>query len=146
MFTERTIIYFTPFYFKNGNTAKNKYFVVLKNIDNKSILASLPTSKDYIPEKLVIEQGCIECESSNLNCFVLSPSTKITEDGKCFSVSTYLYGHLLDEYSIDTLTELYPYEASDYQIWGQMKISLFNDLIECLKNSKSVKRKYKKRL
>jgi len=25
-----------------------------------------------------------------------------------------------------------------------MKISLFNDLIECLKNSKSVKRKYKK--
>ena len=144
MFTERTIIYFTPFYFKNGNRAKNKYFVVLKNIEGKSILASLPTSKDYIPEKLVVEQGCIESESSNFNCFVLSPSTEITEDGKHFSMYTYLYGHQLDDYATDVLTELYPNETVDYQIWGEMKVSLFNELIDCLKNSKSVKKKYKK--
>jgi hypothetical protein len=30
MFDEGTIIYFDPFYFKNGNAAKPKYFVVLK--------------------------------------------------------------------------------------------------------------------
>ena len=29
MFLEGVIFYFTPFYFKNGNTAKQKYFVVL---------------------------------------------------------------------------------------------------------------------
>ena len=29
---------------------------------------------------------------------------------------------------------------------GKMKVSLFNELIECLRNSKSVKRKYKKLL
>ena len=146
MFTERTIIYFTPFYFKNGNKAKNKYFVVLKNINNKSVLASWPTSKDYIPEQLIIEHGCIECESSNFNCFVLSTSTEITEDGKHFSVPTFLYGHLLDEYTTDLLEDLYPNETSDYKIWGKMKVSLFNELIECLRNSKSVKRKYKKLL
>ena len=67
MFSERTIIYFTPFFFKNGNPSKNKYFVVLKNIDDKSIIASLPTSKDYVPEELEIEHGCIECESKNVN-------------------------------------------------------------------------------
>ncbi len=44
----------------------------------------------------------------------------------------------------DVLTELYPNETVDYQIWGEMKVSLFNELIDCLKNSKSVKKKYKK--
>ena len=52
MFETGTIIYFAPFYFKNGNTAKPKYFVVLKNIENKSVIASLPTRKDSIPQKL----------------------------------------------------------------------------------------------
>ena len=27
MLETRNIIYFTPFYFRNGNAAKNKYFV-----------------------------------------------------------------------------------------------------------------------
>jgi len=31
MLEEGNIIYFDPFYFKNGNTAKRKYFIVLKN-------------------------------------------------------------------------------------------------------------------
>jgi hypothetical protein len=49
VFEEGNIIYFDPFYFKNGNTAKPKYFVVLKNFNKNSILASLPTRKDTIP-------------------------------------------------------------------------------------------------
>lgn len=52
MFEEGNIIYFDPFYFKNGNTAKSKYFIVLKNVkDSNTILASLPTRRDSIPEK-----------------------------------------------------------------------------------------------
>jgi hypothetical protein len=49
MIEERNLIYFDPFYFKNGNTAKPKYFVVLKQLGSKSVLASLPTRKDNIP-------------------------------------------------------------------------------------------------
>jgi len=29
MYSLKNILYFKPFYFKNGNPAKNKYFIVL---------------------------------------------------------------------------------------------------------------------
>lgn len=144
MFEEGYIIYFNPFYFKNGNTAKPKYFIVLKNQDAHSILASLPTRRDSIPQKEEIENGCIELASINLNCFVLSNKIQVTECGKMFDFKTYIYGHQIDVYEIAYFKEIYPLENTDYEIWGKMKDELFNSLIDCLKNSKSVKRKYKK--
>lgn len=146
MFRERTIIYFDPFYFKNGNQAKPKYFVVLKNEDNKNILASLPTRTDSIPTKELIENGCLELPDINLNCFVFSDSCTITECGKMFDFKTHVYGHQLDIYDVDFLKEIYPLENSDYFIWGIMNKILFKSLIDCLRNSRSVKRRFKKLL
>ncbi|MEF3077375.1 hypothetical protein [Winogradskyella poriferorum] len=146
MFEEGTIIYFDPFYFKNGNTAKPKYFVVLKNQDGQNILASLPTRTDSIPQKEEIDNGCIELPSINLNCFVISNEIEVTECGKMFDFKTHIYGHQIDVYEVEFLKEIYPLENTDYEIWGKMKEELFVSLIECLKNSKSVKRKYRKML
>lgn len=146
MFEERTIIYFTPFYFRNGNTAKEKYFIVLKNINNQNILASLPTRNNHIPPKDEIENGCIELQDINLNCFIISNTIEVTECGKKFNFKSFIYGHQIDSYEIDFLKEIYPIENTDYEIWGKMKSNIFNTLISCFKNSKSVKRKYKKLL
>lgn len=144
MFIEGTIIYFDPFYFKNGNTAKPKYFVILKNKDGQNIIASLPTRTDNIPKKDEIESGCIELPEINFNCYVISKTQVVTDCGKTFDFKTHIYGHQLDDYTIEYLKEIYPNENSDYQIWGKMKDEIFNSLIDCLKKSKSVKRKYKK--
>lgn len=144
MFEEGAIIYFDPFYFKNGNTAKPKYFVVLKNQANQNILASLPTRTDSIPKKEEIVNGCIELPSINLNCFVISDDIEVTDCGKTFDFKTHIYGHQIDVYEIEFLKEIYPLESTDYEIWGKMKDELFRALIECLKNSKSVKRKYRR--
>lgn len=144
MFEDGNIIYFDPFYFKNGNTAKPKYFVVIKNIQNSSILASLPTRTDNVPKKDEIENGCIELPGINFNCYVISKEIEVTDDNKKFDFKTHLYGHQLDIYEIDLLNELYPIENTDYYIWGKMKDSIYKDLIDCLKSSKTVKRKYKK--
>lgn len=146
MFEERNLIYFDPFYFKNGNTAKPKYFVVLKRLGNKSVLASLPTRKDNIPSTNIAESGCIELPDINLNCFVLPNNIEVTDCGKSFTFKTYLYGHQIDEYDIDLLQDIYPNEGSDYEILGKIKLDLFAALIDCFKNSKSVKRKYRKLL
>jgi hypothetical protein len=146
MFEEGNIIYFDPFYFKNGNKAKPKYFVVLKNQDNLNILASLPTRKDSIPAKDEIDAGCIDLPDINLNCFVISHSEEVTDCGKCFDFKTYIYGHQIDMYDTEFLKEIYPIENSDYEIWGKMKGDIFVELISCLKGSKAVKRKYKKLL
>lgn len=58
--SEADILYFEPFYFKNGNISKNKYFVVLKCFATSNLLASLPTSKDFVPARNMKPEGCIE--------------------------------------------------------------------------------------
>lgn len=146
MIEERNLIYFDPFYFKNGNTAKPKYFVVLKELGQKSVLVSLPTRKDNIPGTEDAESGCIELPEINLNCFIFPKELGITDCGKTFTFKTYLYGHQIDEYNIDLLQDIYPNEGSDYEILGKIKYELFTALIDCFKNSKSVKRKYRKLL
>jgi hypothetical protein len=143
MYTEGNIIYFDPFYFKNGNTAKSKYFVVLKNTANSIIIASLPTRKDNIPEANVVESGCVELADISMNCFVISPNLEITECGKRFDFKTHLYGYEIDSYDLKLMNELYQIEGSDYVVWGKMKNEIFQDLITCFKNSRSVKRKFK---
>lgn len=144
MFREGDILYFDPFYFKNGNTAKPKYFVILKVDNSKCIIASLPTRKDSIPEKNLTSEGCVELPDINLNCFIISAKKIVTICGKHFDYNTHLYGHQIDDYEIQFLQEMYPIEGSDYFFWGTMKPELFRDLIICFKNSKSVKKKFKK--
>lgn len=144
MFEEGNIIYFDPFYFKNGNKAKAKYFVVLKIQEHQNVLASLPTRSDSIPVKNEIEHGCLELPEINLNCFVISANRKVTNCGKFFDFKTHIYGHQIDIYEVEILKEIYPIENTDYEIWGKMTDDLYTDLIKCLQNSRSVKRKYKK--
>ena len=129
MYKEGTIIYFDPFYFKNGNTAKPKYFVVLKNINGKTVLASLPTRKDSIPRSNEVKRGCVELPEIRLNCFVFSLDEEVTTCGKSFNFPTHIYGHQLDAYEISKLKEIYPLEGTDYKLWGELKPEIFIELI-----------------
>ncbi len=144
MYSEGNILYFTPFYFKNGHPPKPKFFIVIKAIENNTILASLPTSIDSIPTKNEVESGCIELADININCFVISPKTPITECNKHFDIPTFIYGHQLDTHDLTSLKNTYRIEFSDYEIFGKMKSEIFKELIKCLKKSKSVKQKYLK--
>ena len=144
--SEAEILYFEPFYFKNGNLSKNKYFVVRKCFEENSLLASLPTSKDFIPAKDMITEGCIELPEINQNCFLIPAHQQITLAGDFFPRDTFLYGYQIDDYATDFLDEIYPLEEIDFQRWGTMKPEIFKNLIECFKNSKTVKRKYKRLL
>ena len=75
MFKEGNILYFEPFYFENGNTPKPKYFLVLKEVDNQLILASLPTSHDHIPSNMSKVHGCIDDSTINFNCYYFNNSS-----------------------------------------------------------------------
>ena len=44
------------------------------------------------------------------------------------------------------LSDIYPVEGIDYEVKGQLKEKEFNDLVNCFKNSASVKNKYKRLL
>ena len=141
-FKAGNIFYFTPFYFSNGNTAKPKYFIVLKEVNDKVILVSLPTRKDSVPSYILTESGCIEKPEINFNSFIFDRGQIVTECGKSFPLKTFIYGFRIDSHKTDELNDIYRIENIDYEFFGQMLPKLFKQLITCLSESKAVKRKF----
>jgi hypothetical protein len=142
---EGTIIYFTPFYFSNGNKPKNKYFIVLKNFDTEALLASLPTSHDHIPNGIEVEASkCIELPSCNFNCFVFKEEEMIATNSFFFPRQTHIYGQQVDLFSKSMLRSVYDKNGIDYIIVGELFPDVFAKVVHCLKSSSVVKRKYKR--
>ncbi len=69
MFEEGTLLLFRPFIFPDGGEPKQKFFVVLKNVDGDMLLASLPTSKDHVPADIELKQGCLEIPERMVKVF-----------------------------------------------------------------------------
>jgi len=146
VFSEGTIIYFTPFYFKNGNTSKNKYFIVLKLVDDKIVLGSLPTRSNKIPSFINVSHGCVNDDASSVNCYVFGSEIKICDNGFSFGLSTFCYGNEVEDYEMSILEEVYCVEGVDYEVVGVLLKNEFDGLIQCIKQSKSVKRRIQRLL
>ncbi|MDR1199083.1 MAG: hypothetical protein LBK94_08770 [Prevotellaceae bacterium] len=147
MYSPGNILYFTPFYFSNGNTAKNKYFIVLSVIEDEIIVASLPTSKDHVPNFLTKKHGCINDEQSGFNCYYFEKHRIISECNTfSFPFDTYVYGEQAGIMSKTALDIIYSVEENDYIKLGKLSNTEFTALKNCLVNSSAVKRKIKKYL
>lgn len=146
MFEEGNILYFDPFYFKNGNPAKRKYFLVVRVIERRTIVAVLPTRTASIPRNELVDSGCLELPEIGLNCFVIPNQVAVTNCGKSFDFNTFLYGAFIDDYEHALLDELYPNEGIDYWVWGKLRSVYFEAILDCFRQSASVKRKYKRLL
>ena len=146
MYTAGKLIYFGTFYFKNNNESKSKYFLVLKNIGENAILASLPSSKVHLPQSQEIKHGCLEIPESCINCYILQANRPITKNNWSFQLDTFLYGQYIDDFSIEGLNEKYQIEGVDYEIVGELIHSELENIIKCFCNSANVKRRYKRLL
>ena len=146
MYSAGNLIYFDPFYFKDGSPSKPKYFLVLKVIDETAILASLPSSVDHLPRNIRVEHGCIEIPEGCINCYVFKSNVYITTNGWSFEFDTFLYGQWIDDYAIELLNDIYPVEEIDYQIIGRLTNDELRKVVNCFSSSASVKRKFKRRL
>lgn len=146
-YQEGTILFFDPFYFKNGGNSKPKYFIVLKVIGENAIVASLPSSQDYAPAAAnTVKTCCNELPEAGFNCYVFAAGQIITSNDWSFPKTTFLYGKQLDEYSIKNLQDIYPLESVDYEIIGKLKSKFHKEMFACFKNSAAVKRKFKRLL
>lgn len=146
MFTPGAILYFDPFYFKNGNPPKAKYFIVLTVTPTNTVLATLPSSKDFVPSSQAIVKGCIDIEAANFNCYVFTAGEPVATNGWAFPRNTFVYGQQLDEYEIVDLQSRYPVDGLDYEVVGQLTPNEFERLRACLFASAAVKRKFKRML
>lgn len=144
MYLPGSIIYFTPFYFNNGKSAaKNKYFIVLCHENDELIIASLPSSQDYVPAYADKDHGCIDIPEGGFNCYHFSPSKIITTNGFSFPIPTYMYANWIDKYPLTIFKEVYVVEGVDYEIIGRLTKEEFDAVIQCFAFSASTKRKYK---
>jgi hypothetical protein len=145
-FQQGAILYFDPFIFPDGGSPKPKYFLVLKHIDDTLLLASLPTSKDHIPEYIEKRHGCIERSDISFNCYYFDPSVVICDNGFSFPVETYVYGFRLQTFKLNYLLLQEVTDETKIEECGILNNSEYQALIRCLTNSPEVKRGYRKML
>lgn len=139
MMTEGTLLYCDPFVFKNGATPKPKYFIVLANTDDDVIVASLPTSKDHVPEDAVVVRGAVNIPERGVNAYVFEAGDQVTESF-AFPRRTFVYGEQVDDYTEADLNGM----GSRIENLGVLKPEIFADLKACLKKATNIKRKYLK--
>ncbi len=145
MFEEGELLYFEPFIFPDGGTPKNKYFVVLKEMKDDFLLASLPTSKDHVPSDVTFEKGCLEIPERNVNVYVFKAQEPVTSSFS-FPLPTFIYGALLRKYPRQSSSNQISSGESTVKSLGHINETLFSELIDCLRHSAMVKGKYRKLL
>ena len=145
-FQQGAILYFDPFIFPDGGSPKPKYFLVLKHIDDTLLLASLPTSKDHVPEYIEKRHGCIERPDIGFNCYYFDPSVVIFDNGFSFPVETYVYGFRLQTFKLNDLLLQEVTDETKIEERGILTDIEYQALIRCLTNSPEVKRGYRKLL
>lgn len=151
MFKPGNILYFDPFVFSNGDTPKAKYFLVLKETSQNLVLASLPTSKDSVPASITLKHGCLDEESINLNCYIFLAGYQVAKHPEtsavfAFPKNTFVYGFRIAEFETSVLEQQVKENAAKVELKGCLLENEYSAIIDCLKASSSVKRKFRKLL
>lgn len=150
MFEEGNLLRFDPFLFKNGASPKPKYFVVIKDLEDNLLLASLPTSKDHVPGDIAISRGCLDVSERQLNIFVFLSNEVIASDVNgndfAFPLNTFIYGADIDTYPASMFLKQLQDKKTSISLIGKLHDSIFQELKECLKSSRMVKNKFRRLL
>ena len=96
MYHTGELIKFSPFVFKNGNQPKPKYCIVLGQINDKVLMANLPTSKDHVPSDVMVESGCVDIPERGVNAFVFNPSDQVTSSLRLGQIDPVMFHDIKD--------------------------------------------------
>ena len=146
MFEPGNLLYFNPFIFPDGGGSKPKFFVVLGEIDETVLLASLPTSKDHIPADVEVKSGCLEIPERMVNAYTFMANEVVTDTGFFFNINTFIYGQNIKAYSSIAFLSQTASGETVIEEKGKLKDDLFSVLKDCLKNSDAVRKRFKKYL
>lgn len=82
----------------------------------------------------------------NFNCYYFEAQKPIAESGWGFPLETYVYGSPVAEFNKTNFENSYSVEEIDYEILGRLKAAEFNAIKNCVRNSRTVKRKIRRAL
>ena len=146
MFEPGNLLYFNPFIFPDGGDPKPKFFVVLGEVEETVLLASLPTSKDHIPSDVEVTSGCLEIPERMVNAYTFMANEVVTENGFFFEKNTFIYGQNIKTYNTAAFLQQQTTSQTEITEKGKLKDEIFTSLKDCLKNSDAVRKKFKKYL
>ena len=146
MFEPGNLLYFNPFIFPDGGDPKPKFFVVLGEVDETVLLASLPTSKDHIPSDLEVKSGCLEIPERMVNAYTFLANEVVTDNGFFFGKNTFIYGQNIKTYNTIAFSEQEKAGETEIELKGNLKADLFTALKDCLRNSDAVRKRFKQYL
>lgn len=109
-------------------------------------MASLPTSVNRAPSLIDKSHGCINIDERCYNSYIYQPGKIICGTGFYFSFPTFIYGNDIDVYEMSGILTNYPLEGTNYEIKGTLFAEELTALLECIKNSGSVRRGIKRLL
>ena len=118
-----------------------KYCIVLGQINDKVMMANLPTSKDHVPLDVMVEHGCVDIPERGVNAFVFNPSDQVTSSFR-FPRPTFVYGEQVDEYEQKYLDEM----GGTVERLGKIDPVMFQTIKDCIKKARLLRRKYRKLL
>lgn len=142
MFEKGNLFYFKDYIFKNGNEPKNKFFLVLKTIENGFIAAILPTKVESLPTNIEKNHGCISFPEKCICCYYIPKDIIVTDKEFSFQLDTYLYAqYVFDESEANLLST---YQIEDIEFKGKLIEDEFDNIIKCFSNSTLLPRKFRK--
>ena len=146
MFESGNLLYFNPFIFLDGGNPKPKFFVVLGEVNETVLLASLPTSKDHIPSDVVVKSGCLEIAERMVNVYTFLANEIVTDNGFFFDKNTFIYGQNIKTFNTTVFQGQVSSGETIIELKGKIKDDIFTSLKNCLRQSDAVRKKFKKYL
>ena len=145
MLQAKSIIHINDFDFENGQPIKGRYFIVLDDDLNTSLVLSVVTSQDHIPVALM-KHGCVHAPDLNIHCHHLSSKKEIGENGFKFSKDSFIYisGATVFEQDFRVLTNLYP--ETEIQLKDKLIQKEYENLVYCVYKSNRISKKIKLRM
>lgn len=144
LFEEGKVLYFDPFYFKDKvGGQKPKYYIVLKKLVDEVVLATLPTSKDFVPSTIEKVHGCMEHPEINFNCYYFAAGQSVCTNGFGFPVETYVYGYRLQTHVLADFEKQVEDGKTVISEKGQLTNEEFLAIVDCLRKSPAVKRAFR---
>lgn len=141
-----TLLHIPNYVFENGDS-KNKFFLLLKEVSGTQLIISLPSSIEYFPSDTTITHGCIDLIDAQQTTYCFKAGYILDSNNNfSFSKDTYLHGCWLKEIDRTLFFQTYPIPDFHYEIKGILDQIELENIIECFKNSPSVKRRLKKLL
>lgn len=139
----KSIIYILDYNFKNGQKLKNRFFIILDKDKSSSIILSVITSQNHIPDSL-LKHGCIVQEESNIHCYSFSKEKIVGNSGFKFPKDSFIYINATSVFKAEIANLLREYPSIETK--DSVTDSEYGELLYCIYKSKYLPRQIKRKL